>query len=344
MRHIQLEGTAEAMGRQHGEMLRDLIVDLAKERIEVIRDEIRTATNDDVELVSREIADEIKKQVPEIYAESTNVALAAGIDYWRLIVAGGYSDVEDRVAVRCGARSAVSECTLLPARSESGAALLAGTWDSHASAGEALVLVRREPSNGPATLALSTAGWPMQQGVTSNGLAFAIANLVGRRSQPGISYIAALPEITIASTAAAAADRAGRLILCSARFFAICDRHGDYVGIETDGREYWLSELPDVHTNHFVFPDTHYVEGRDSDASERRRQAAVRRLANSGKASAALFEVMAFFDGSDASISRRGELRETVSCAAFVLDPSRKCVSVVSGPPGLGEPVEYTLD
>jgi hypothetical protein len=343
---LTVRGTPASMGLQHGESLRYEINRLADERIDVICTSHPMVTPSAVQLTAEETASEIARQVPHVYEESMSAARAANLPYWRLVVAGGYSDIDDRVTALCGVpRPSTSECTLFPLLNSYRQLVLAGTWDSHATAEPALALVRRKPDRGPVTLALTTAGWPMQQGITSHGLAFAIANLVAKASQRGISYIAALPNILTEPTLSRAVHRARSLTLCSARFYAFSDSAGDYAGLETDGCRYWMSDRAEVHTNHFIHQGAVDFDGRPKAMSELRRMSALRQLAQlSGTSDPDLFQMMSFNDGTEASISWQLTGRETRSCAAFVLNPAERRMTVTAGPPGLSEPATFDLD
>lgn len=336
------------MGLQHGESLDHLIRDLANERIDMIRDSCPELSLSSIQEICVEIVQETKQQVPEVYEEIDGISRGSGMQLWKLMVAGGYSDVEHRVCANMTSSQgrAVSECTLLPARKESGQVLLAGTWDSHATAEAALVLVERRPTSGPSTLALTTAGSPMQQGVTSEKLGFAIANMVPVTSQCGITYICALPRITSQSDIRNAVKSAVSLRLCSGRFYAICDEAGNYAGIETDGHRYWVSYELDAHTNHYIYEESKAVEGRTdySRVSEERRLSAERRLSQIDRVSGStLFDVISFNDGTAASISQDGLGREDRSCAGFVIDPADLSITVAKGPPHLSEPQKFYL-
>lgn len=346
IRYLCLEGTPASIGAQHGETLREEIRYLCEERIDLIRSSTPGIKREDVRVAAAMVAREIARQLPRVFEETTSTARAANIDYWELVVAGGYSDVEDVVTrSAAGLGPSRSDCTLLPCIVDDGHILLAGTWDSHATAERSLVLVERRVDAGPHTLALSTAGWPMQQGVTSAGIGFAIANLVARTPHTGVSYIAVLPALAAAVTLEEVVDRLTSVSSCSARFYALCDEHGRYAGVETDGRQFWTSGVPAVHTNHFLSAAGRGVEGRDTSASEARRQKAMEELDMSSIHDAAsLFEVLEVNDGTDTSISRRGEGRADRSCAGFVLDPGGRSLLVTAGPPGLSEPREYRLE
>jgi hypothetical protein len=268
---------------------------------------------------------------------------------WKLLIAGGYSDVDHRACdINMFKKNNIPfECTIIPVRNSSGDLLLVGTWDSHASAESALVLIERRAKNGTSTLALSTAGWPMQQGITSNHIGFAITNLVSVNSQRGMSYIGALPHIANQNNFYNALKALKSLKLCSGRFYSICDGYGRYAGIETDGIHYWTNNELTAHTNNYIFDNAKRVEGRVeySLLSEKRRLSAIRRLKKLDIINdRTLFELLSYKDGSNDSISLTGTGRENISCAGFILDPTNLKMIVTKGPPNLGRMVQYYLN
>lgn len=335
-------GTPSEMGRQHGEALAHSIREIADERISILRDRSPAMTDTIIREACEEPLAEIYRILPEVADEIRGIAEAADVAPWQLLVAGGYSDIDHLIAdAKAGDNcSPIAECTLVPAIDDTGTLLLAGTWDSHASAQNALVLVERHPSGGSATLALTTAGWPMQQGVTSAGLGFAIANLVPSTPNVGVPYVAALPRVAAKKSLESAVAMVRTIPLCSGRFFALCDASGAYAGIESDGRQFWVSRELTAHTNHFVFDDAVAYEGRPEirTASELRRQCAATRVACLDTIDrASLFGALAYNDGTAATVSRDGNGREERTCAAFVIEPARLSLSYTVGPPHLAD-------
>ncbi len=339
-------GDYYSMGLQHGEELRRLIHELANERISIICDCYSELSLPFISEIGIEIAQETEQQVPEVYEEIKGISHSSNIEIWKLIIAGGYSDVEHRVNTKLlnSQMRGISECTIIPVRNESGHVLLAGTWDSHATAEPALVVIERHPINGPSTLAMSTAGWPMQQGITSKKLGFAIANLIPATSRQGITYISALPRIISKSGFSSVVKSAISLRLCSGRFYAICDEKGNYAGIETDGYQYWVDSELVVHTNHYIYEGAKSVEGRIeySRKSEKRRLSAEKKLSQLEHINTStLFDIISYNDGTTASIAQLGVEREDRSCAGFVIDPTNLSITVTKGPPNLSRPKKY---
>lgn len=342
----EFQGTPSAMGEQHGEALRETIGALASERIELILDECKSVRLRHIRDACESALRYIEMETPEVFKEVSGIARASGLELWKLAVAGGYSDIEHRARFLSGETSPTGshECTLVLVRDSGGHAFLAGTWDSHATATSALVCISRRPCTGPATLALSTAGWPMQQGLTARGLGFAIANLVPRTSHSGHIFIAVLPHLASCSDSASASRELKRFHLCSGRYFAFADRFGGIAGIETDGRHYWTGREPSVHTNHYRFPVATRREGRLDyvPASESRRLSAEKRVAQLAFINpASLMSALWYHDGTPASIVQTGGGRDTRTGAAFVVDTMHGRLHFRSG--ALATPVDESL-
>ena len=349
MKILRVQGEYFLMGEHHGEEFCSIISELAEERIDIICSTYPQVKRDLLRQVSENILADIQKQVKEVYDELKGIACGANIPLWKVVVAGGFSDIIHRSSfiVDNMTNNYLYECTILPVRNELGQVLLAGTWDSHATAESALVLIERRPKHGPATLALTTAGCPMQQGVTSKGIGFAIANVIPAYSNTGITYASALPRIVSQVNIQYAIDAMKGLRLCSGRFFAVCDDSGNYVGVETDGYQYWARNKLEVHTNHYIFENAKTVEGRleYSNESEARRSNAEQKLlridiVNDDN----LFDILSFNDGTPASIAKLGQGRKDRSGAAFVINPKNRSISFTAGPAGIAEPVKVKLN
>ncbi|WP_417077600.1 C45 family autoproteolytic acyltransferase/hydolase [Micromonospora profundi] len=262
---ITLTGSPKEMGAQHGSLLREQIGNLAEIRCELLGRLYGLAALETAKLVAESMCSVMAKRTPEALAETTATARSAEIPFWKLLVAGAFSDISDVVSRTFRIKpNPHLECTLLPLRTSKGVVIL-GTWDSHASAVDSLILCRRQPASGPETLALSTAGWPMQQGVTSAGVGFAIANLVATTVSSGVSYIAALPHVCSGKSLAAVCKRLARVPHASARYYLICSESTQRSLEIIPGRQPGVT-VDDLqcHTNHFTDAVTEQYEGRTS--------------------------------------------------------------------------------
>jgi hypothetical protein len=222
------------------------------------------------------MANDIAAQLPDVYTETIATSKAAGIEYWMLVVAGAMSDVADLISRKAtGTARPLAECTIVPQRTVADNVVLTGTWDTHGSAARHCLVLMRHPVAGPETLALTTYGWPLQQAVTSDGLVYAIANLVARTAARGVPYIAVLPHLATCATVESGLMELARLRHCSGRFYAIANQF-EYRAVEiVPGHGPFVSEDWGPHTNHYLNDAAQQWEGRPEDLQD-----SARRLAN----------------------------------------------------------------
>lgn len=345
LREITLEGTPEEMGEQHGSRLRSEIRALAESRMDYSLNILGRGSAAILEDVCRQFERAVQRLLPEVYVETAATARAAGLAYWKLILAGALSDVLDVAARKTGASPyVVSECSLSVMRSERGP-VVAGTWDSHASAGQGLILCRRMSTTGAPTLALTTAGWPIQQGVNNLRVAVAISNMVSDAvAENGVPYIAVLPGImrTSASTDAIYSALTA-LQHASARFYATADANGG-VGIEVlPGRGLFRLSDDCTHTNHVLHPDAARFEGRpEAIAGSNRRLAELNDVTSSNGDLLHPGAILSMIS-TNANLIQRGEDSDDWTHAAFALVPNDRrilCSVVDSGEVGPSIDVE----
>lgn len=324
---VELSGSHLDMGRQHGDILRHVIRELADARIDLLARTLRLGSLARVQSVCSQMAEATSALQPDVHDEFRGAAQASGLPLWKLIAAGAYSDVLDVAARGQDPRFALpSECTLVTLHS-GGSPVLLGTWDSHGSAGSALTLCKRSPSLGPSTAALTTAGWPLQQGVTSQRLAFAIANMVADRvSRGGVPYIAALMSVSAHADAHAAADHLRTIRHASGRYYQLCDAT-TCIGQEVvPGRGAASSALlPMCHTNHYILESSRSYEGRDDIQDSKRRLALARTFAaRQDLEGLGGDELLLLFARSGVVAAGDGTVDTDATHAAFLLAPAER--------------------
>lgn len=340
MRKVELEGSPTAMGEAHGEALRVEIHELVERRKHILRSDFPTVTEDTLSGIGKRLVRNISEVAPDLYEEVCATSRAANIDEWALALGGGYTDFEDILTSMENSSEPTmgKECTITTVQLPDRRTLLVGTWDSHSSAEGYLTLIHRRPHLAPNTLALSTAGWPMQQGVSASGIAFAITNLSSNKTPRGdsVSYIAALPYLISSKDLATAKGILLKLSFAGGRYVLLCDRAGNSIGIETDGHSFAevMGAIP--HTNNYLSPSLKSSDNAGSyiTASQIRQQSATRRFSNCANKQD-IWNVLSFNDGSDASISREGSDEQSRTCAAFIIDPSTFSLEYSIGPPSL---------
>jgi hypothetical protein len=331
LQRLDLRGTYDDMGRLHGEIARREIHELADIRIDLVRRANRLGSTLPIETVARMMARAIEYHTPDVFIETHATAVAANIDYWKLVVAGAFSDVADLVGRGVGNPiQPHNECTLLTFVTGDAGAIILGSWDTHATAIPSLFLCKRKPADGVATVALTTAGWPMQQGFTENGVGFAIANLIAKTAGDGVPYIATLPFATQARTVAAAVERIASLPHASGRFYVFC---GNGKASLLEAAPSSLCELWDartaVHTNHYVRSPS--FEGRPEMHNSAVRLELAKAFVETLSRSVSVDDALRNFMRSGVIQSGTGDGDRTG--VVFAISPERREMSYVCGQP-----------
>ena len=247
---LVLTGSYTKMGETHGEACRDAINDLIDDRLELLLGDSGALTVAELREICCNLLQCVCSSSDNLRDELYGTARGANLEAWRLIVAGAYTDVLD--VIRQPSSIQASECTVAM---DSTKGCIAGTWDSHASAVNALVVVDRRPTNGPRTLALSTAGWPAQYGVNDSGLGFAITNLTPRTaSRHGLVYIAAVARAAESPSTRSFEEFAMRTKFASGHAYLILDQSGDAVVCETSCTGVDMRSVHGLHVqaNHYI--------------------------------------------------------------------------------------------
>lgn len=332
--HIVLQGSPREAGLVHGEVLREQIHTLFDVRMDLVR-ELTQASPYDIQNECEETFKQIKEFLPEVAEEVAATSQAASIDTWKLVLSGGFSDVLDRCSSPDGTDTPTNECSLIVTTDDEGQPLLVGTWDTHGSAQDSLISVQREIVGCPTVASLSTAGWPMQQGVTEHGLAFAIANMGASRNYRGVTYISALPRIVASRTAESARLIASELSHCSARYYLFADHGGQALGLEHEGRDTFDVSGFGAHTNHFVSNGGAKHEGRPYVVEESSgRKELMQCLFDGGnKSLPEVFALLSTTNRDGNSIMKLGEGSLDRTCAAFAISPTRRTLWFTPGPP-----------
>jgi isopenicillin-N N-acyltransferase-like protein len=207
---IEVSGTPRAMGRAHGETVRDLVRGFMADRVRAGSVFVRQRRRDgDFLATAAACLDLLRTWDPAGWDEHHGVAEGAGVDAVELYAACNLTDIRDAACFRPLAASAESEgCTtaLVPAaRSATGAPLAAQTWDLNPPDLAFVIAVRRRPLDGPATVSVTCAGCPNLMGLNAHGLAFGTTNLKVHGVRPGIPYLSILHRLSRCADRAEAA-------------------------------------------------------------------------------------------------------------------------------------------
>jgi isopenicillin-N N-acyltransferase-like protein len=280
---LTAHGSPASAGRAHGEAFgADVRAYLEKRR--VLSAQGTDLDDAGITAIAEQMVEAHRAYDPALFEEMAAMAEAAGISPAEAIIVGGYTDFIDTVRAVAHGTMVEDQCTavLTPAASSGGAGFLAQTWDMHASATPHVFLLDVDVDDRPRALVFTTHGTLGQIGMNEAGIAVGINNLTVDDGRYGVTWPfvvrKALTETTFEGALAAIVDAP----LAGGHNFLLMDADGRGASIEATPTTTWvehLDELPLVHTNHCVVPETQAVEGaRPEDLQAN----SLRRLADAG--------------------------------------------------------------
>lgn len=352
---IELSGTPYEMGVQHGKKLKDEVRELARLRLTLAQ---QFASEHGVRPTEEECREMARLHLPlhEQYSprsidEWRGIAEGADIAIEDVFFANALTDFQDVLWQTSGVE--VHGCTSFavgPEATEGRATYIGQTWDMHASAEPFVRIFHRQPTDGPESLTMSTAGCLSLVGVNQEGIAVGNNNLRPRDARPGVIYLAMLHEAlhqTQWNDAVACITEAPR---ASGHNYIMCHEFGARANIETTATQYdthLVSGNWYVHTNHYLSPRLVPLEDPTNEPAstehrlERGRHAF--QQAEQPFTPDAIRELMSDHDGGDLGICRHGTGDDARSVAFVVADPKRRSLWVSLGPPCEGSLQEYSL-
>lgn len=246
--YLKVVGSPKDMGRKHGEVFAKEIKQLYIDRLNILLEGSGKVSISDIEKIARSLWRKVERFDEKIAEEISETAYACELLTWQMIIAGGYSDVKDLLSPR--SISDFHECSIAINPKQG---YIAGTWDSHPSAKNALILFERHPINAPATLALTTAGWPCQQGINSSGVGFAITNLTPINvNKTNLIYIAANASLGYSDSVKSIVEKFKNIKFCSGHSYVVLDSMQGAI-IETTSEKVHVMNVNrlETKTNHY---------------------------------------------------------------------------------------------
>ncbi|HZJ10845.1 MAG TPA: C45 family peptidase, partial [Trueperaceae bacterium] len=161
---------------------------------------------------------------------------------------------------------------------------LAQTWDMHEGSAEHLLLLRGRPHDAPDFVVYTTAGCLGMIGMNEAGLCVGINNLLAADGRVGVTWPFAVRAMLEQETTAAALRVLLETPLAGGHNYLVMDASGAGANVEampTRQHVTLLEEVPLVHANHCLYPETKSVEREReaaSQANSEARQADAERL------------------------------------------------------------------
>jgi isopenicillin-N N-acyltransferase like protein len=350
---IEVSGAPYDMGVQHGRARREKVVELCEDRLaRAMADAGGTVTREQALALAEEHLPIHREYAPAVYEEFMGMAKGAEVSPALLLAGNGYTDFKDVLGSRASADSQECSAFIVAPDASADRRLLTGqTWDMHSSAEAHVMILRRRPKAGPASITLTTSGCLSLLGMNEAGIVVQNTNLVPTDARPGVIYLAmihhALAQETFDAAVAAIVD-APR---ASGHNYLVGGPDGQAVDIETTAAEHEKLEPTDgvlVHTNHYL---TDRLEARQHPdhpmPSSLARQARLKELLSDQKGRLDVQRLQAALadreGGDELGICRHGVADDVKSCAAIIFSPSACRAWACTGPPDAGEWEELTI-
>lgn len=216
------------------------------------------------------------------------------------------------------------------------------TWDLGTDNMPFVCMVRRRPTEGPATICLTTVGCLSLIGANDQGLAVGTTNLRSTDSRLGVGYL----DVIHRMLASRSFDEARRSLFearrSGAHYFYLASAEGriaTFEGTATCLAEQELTSGFSVHCNHMLQLENLGVEVRGTPtASTHRRQQRLEELARGAGAPLRPEDLRGFFadeDGGELAINRK-DYQGVSSNASVVIAPALGVLWSVHGPADLG--------
>lgn len=325
--YLKVSGSFEEMGYVHGKYFANEIHSLFEDRINILVNSIKNIELAFLINICELLFKDIEKYDINLFKELNSIAEGAMINPWKLIVSGGYTDCIDIIS-NCS-NNRFHECTIAINPNKG---FILGTWDSHPSAMSSLIILERNPKKEPSTLALTTAGWPCQQGLNSHGVGFAVTNLTPSYAEPsGIIYIAFLSKIAKLRSTSEVSVMFKRTKFCSGHSYIVLDHKGEGKIFDTTasiGREYPVNQLA-TKANHY-FPERNCIDDNSNYkyiiGSKLRRQELLE-LVKIVEAPSDFFNSLA----KSKYVNRMDINKDVSTCAHFVISTNEMKIWYVKG-------------
>lgn len=262
LRILRLPGTPADRGFRHGREFASEIRSYASDRSRLVVAGTSLAEEEALELVTSCVPAHAAYS-PDLFAETEALAEGAGITLAEALLASGFTDFLDLVRAMDGTAGHEDDCTavLVPPAASAEGALLAQTWDMHASATPHIIMLRIEGDI--EALVFTTVGCIGQIGMNEAGIAIGINNLASTDGRVGVAWPFVVRQVLAQDDLEAALSSILEAPLVGAHNFLLMDRDGRGYNVEATPTERVITPLgqdPIIHTNHCLSPTTRGVE------------------------------------------------------------------------------------
>jgi len=288
VRVLDLKGTPRETGRAYGETLREDIHELYSRRLPNAIGQAKTyggrdVGEDAVLRLAQACLGVTERYDPSGFEETRGIAEGSGLSVAQVVAMNGLTDFRDVLAWG-GDLESLGGCTAFVVQRDRGAGgqLWAGqTWDLATDNMPFVVIVRREPTDGPRTWSLTTAGCLSLVGLNAEGLCIGTTNVRTTDARVGVHYLAIIHAALRERDVDAAVPRVVQATRAGAHFYYLAQRGRPAYAIECTAERADVHEIAHgayVHTNHCLVPDFEAIEADTPHASSHTRLARMRAL------------------------------------------------------------------
>ena len=362
LRVLKLSGTPYEMGYQHGMTYADDIRKLTEERLHLSCDSTWTGRNlrrEQVLQLANDCLPYHEAYAPDVMDELCGMSDATGISLAELIITGGFTDFVDVIYNAYAKEPAVpvygNECTswlTTNAMMQNGHAMLAQTWDMHATATPHVILIHAKPDNAPEYYALSLTGCVAMIGMNSHGITVGINNLAGADGQPGVTWNFVCRKILQQTNLDDALQCLTEAQLAGGHNYLLLDAEGNGYNVEAMATAIHITELQDqplVHANLCLHENCSAVERPLTqelfdDSTTRVRRTTIRMNESRKYTAVDLMDIMRSREDGDNSVcSIAAPPFYSETCAAVVIAPATRDFWAVWGLPTENEYEHFSL-
>lgn len=352
---IELAGTPKAMGQAFGEICRDDIQKLYNIRLQSV---IKFAADYQRDISIEQILDIagacLKPTLafdPIGYEEFTAIAHAANLSPQQCYVMQGLTDLRDIMAFGDPPDGEGCSSLILGAdRTNTGAMLLAQSWDLQTNNMPFVRLVHRKPTHAPQTISLTLTGCLTLIGINEHGIAVGNTNLKTTDSRIGVQYLSVLHRALRCSTLDDAVQVITQAPRASGHYYYVGSPDGKAVGIECSATRYVLNQVTDghyVHCNHALSPQIAHYKANDPTTTTIHRQSRLSQLIDEHPTTIGVEDIKSFLSdhegGDDRCLCRHGHNNISTN-ATVILSPSTREIHACRGQPHTSQWLTKKID
>ena len=280
----EVAGSFREMGQQFGEACREKVHELYEIRLENAlehaKDRGRELEEERALVLAEDCLKVCQTYFPEGYDEFLGICEGADISAAELYICQGLTDFRDFLS--WGALPDGYGCTslIIPAsKTENKHILLGQTWDLQTNNMPYVCLVKRQPSNAPQTVYMTTTGGLALIGMNEHGLSIGTNNIKCNDSRLGLHYLFIIHKFLQYRNIAKALPSISEAQRAGAHYYYYADEC-HYGAVECSAKKHAFVQNGSFiqHSNHCLLPEIKELESEDAGESSIFRSEQVKKL------------------------------------------------------------------